>query len=99
MTAAGASAQPLAPPGEIVIYVNLDVRSSEFVEPLVCELSKVVQAPVRAKKIDIALSDDLLETERHKSSECCADDGAALVTAKVIKERSSAACGNFVSSL
>lgn len=67
MTATGASAQPLAPPGEIVIYVNGDVRNTEFVEPLVCELSKVMRAPVRARKIDIALTDDLLETARQYS--------------------------------
>lgn len=62
VTAVGASAQQINPPGEIVIYVNGDVRNTEFVEPLVCELSKVVQAPVRAKKIDIAMTDDLRES-------------------------------------
>jgi predicted Zn-dependent protease len=62
-----ASAQFLNPPGEIVIHVNSDVRNTEFVEPLVCELSKVVQAPVRARKIDIAMTDDLLEVRRQFS--------------------------------
>ena len=57
-----ASAQKLIPPDEIVIHVNSDVRNTEFVEPLVCELSKVVHAPVRAKKIDLPLTDDLRET-------------------------------------
>ena len=55
------SAQNLVPPGEIVIHVNGDVRNTDFVEPLVCELQKVVQAPVRARKIELALTDDLLE--------------------------------------
>ena len=63
----GASAQSLVPPGEIVIHVNRDVRNTEFVEPLVCELKKVVQAPVRARNIDIAMTDDLLEAERQYS--------------------------------
>lgn len=62
-----ASAQLLIPPGEIVIHVNSDVRNTEFVEPLVCELAKVVQAPVRARKIDIPLTDDLLEAGRQYS--------------------------------
>ena len=67
LAAAGASAQQIHPPGEIVIYVNGDVRNTEFVEPLVCELSKVVLAPVRAKKIDIALTEDLRESRTQYS--------------------------------
>lgn len=67
LAGAGASAQSLVPPGEIVIYVNSDVRNTEFVEPLVCELQKIVQAPVRARKIDIAMTDDLLEAGRQYS--------------------------------
>ncbi|HSI01664.1 MAG TPA: hypothetical protein VLA02_13760 [Reyranella sp.] len=62
-----AAAQQLVPPGEIVIHVNSDVRNTEVVEPLVCELAKVVQAPVRARKIDLALTDDLLESGRQFS--------------------------------
>jgi predicted Zn-dependent protease len=62
LTTANARAQKLVPPDEIVIHVNSDVRSTEFVEPLVCELAKVVQAPVRATKIELALTDDLLES-------------------------------------
>jgi predicted Zn-dependent protease len=54
--------QNLVPPGEIVIHVNSDVRNTEFVEPLVCALTNVVRAPVRAKKIDIALTAELLES-------------------------------------
>ena len=54
-------AQSLVPPGEIVIHVNGDVRNADFVEPLVCALQKVVRAPVRARKIELALTDDLLE--------------------------------------
>jgi predicted Zn-dependent protease len=68
LLAAGvASAQQLVPPGEIVIYVNSDVRNTEFVEPLVCELQKVVQAPVRAKNVDIALTADMLEAGKQFS--------------------------------
>lgn len=61
------SAQQLVPPGEIVIHVNSDVRNTEFVEPLVCEIAKVVQAPVRARKIDIPMTDDLIEAGRQYS--------------------------------
>ena len=60
--AGGVSARALVPPGEIVIHVNNDVRNTGFVEPLVCELAKVVQPPVRARKVDVALTDDLLES-------------------------------------
>lgn len=67
LAAAGASAQSLVPPGEIVIYVNSDVRNTEFVEPLVCELKKLVVAPVRARNIDIAITDDLIEAGRQYS--------------------------------
>lgn len=67
VTAAGASAQQIHPPGEIVIHVSSDVRNTEFVDPPACELSKVVQAPVRARKIDIALTKDLLESGRQYS--------------------------------
>jgi predicted Zn-dependent protease len=63
----GASAQNLVPPDEIVIHVNGDVRNTDFVEPLVCELQKVVRPPVRARKIDLALTDDLLEAGRQFS--------------------------------
>ena len=66
-SAGAASAQSLVPPGEVVIHVNSDVRSTEFVEPLVCELAKVVHAPVRARKIDIALTNDLIEAGRQFS--------------------------------
>lgn len=59
----GVGAQHIVPPDEIVIHVNGDVRDTEFVEPLVCELAKVMQAPVRAKKIVLVLTDDLRETQ------------------------------------
>jgi len=62
LTTGDAVAQQIVPPDEIVIHVNSDVRNTEFVEPLVCELQKVVRAPVRAKKIELALTDDLRET-------------------------------------
>jgi predicted Zn-dependent protease len=62
LVAGDASAQPLVPPGEIAIHVNSDVRNTDFVEPLVCELAKVVRAPVRAGKIGLALTGDLLES-------------------------------------
>jgi predicted Zn-dependent protease len=178
--AGAASAQSLAPPGEVVIHVNSDVRSTEFVEPgrqfsprkiaprfwaatageselqnpfrylildhdltvpqlnyvfaetyrpplsviSVTRLAPTV-APVAAKKAAIEITlprvymlmlksvavmaglrsggcvmsfpKSLAELDA-KPSEYCADDRAALVAAKVIKEIPSASCANVVAS-
>jgi predicted Zn-dependent protease len=51
-----AVAQPrLQPPREIVIFVHRDVENVEFVDPLVCELSRTLVAPVRAQALDLPL--------------------------------------------
>jgi predicted Zn-dependent protease len=55
-------AQTLFPPGEVVIYVHSGVRNTEFVEPLVCSLTKVLAVPVRAKTLQLALTPDLRES-------------------------------------
>lgn len=55
-------AQTLFPPGEVVIHVHAGVRNTEFVEPLVCSLTKVLAVPVRAKTLQLALTPDLRES-------------------------------------
>jgi predicted Zn-dependent protease len=58
------SAQNLVPPDEIVIYVHKDLpeQDADFVEGLVCELSRVVAVPVRATKSDLPLYRSYLMT-------------------------------------
>jgi predicted Zn-dependent protease len=52
--AVAAQAQ-LASPQEVVILIHRDLENAEFVEPLVCELSRTLVAPVRARPIDLPL--------------------------------------------
>jgi predicted Zn-dependent protease len=56
------AAQTLFPPGEVVIYVHAGVRNTEFVEPLVCALTKLLAVPVRARTLQLALTPELRET-------------------------------------
>jgi predicted Zn-dependent protease len=58
-----AFAQSLAAPDEIVLYVHKDMKNTDFVEGLVCELGRVLVAPVRAVDIDLPLNRDMLVTE------------------------------------
>lgn len=52
----------LVPPDEIAIYVHKDMKNTDFVEGLVCELGRVLVAPVRATTIDLPLTSDYLAT-------------------------------------
>jgi hypothetical protein len=66
-----ASAQvPGAVPREVVIYVHADMPNADFVDPLVCALSRALAAPVRAEKfampIDIRLMGSLSELSSEK---------------------------------
>lgn len=45
----------LIAPQEIVLYVHSDLENTDFVEGLVCELSRVLAAPVRAATVDLPL--------------------------------------------
>jgi len=49
---------PLLVPQEIVLYVHSDLKNTDFVEGLVCELSRVLAAPVRAATVDLPLRAD-----------------------------------------
>lgn len=50
-------AQNLVPPGEIVIYVHKDLpeKDADFVDGLICELSRVLAVPVRAAKSELPI--------------------------------------------
>ncbi len=52
------SAQKLLAPDEIVMYVHAGIaeQDTDFVEGLVCELGRVLVAPVRATKSDLAMA-------------------------------------------
>lgn len=55
-------AQTLFPPGEVVIYVHAGIRNTDFVEPLVCSLTKILAVPVRAKALQLTLAPSMKET-------------------------------------
>jgi predicted Zn-dependent protease len=57
-----ASAGGLAAPAEVVLHVHSDLKSTDFVEPLVCALKSVLVAPVSAKTLDLPLGPELLAT-------------------------------------
>ncbi|MBN9089646.1 MAG: hypothetical protein J0J01_22270 [Reyranella sp.] len=64
MWASNASAQKLVPPDEVVIHVHKDMpqQDADFVEGLVCELGRVLVAPVRATGSDLPLYRSYLAT-------------------------------------
>lgn len=49
-------AQFLVPPDEVVIHVHEDVENTDFVEGLVCELSRVLAVPVSATTSKMAFA-------------------------------------------
>ncbi len=55
-------AQKLVPPDEVVIYVHKDMKDTDFVEGLVCELGRVLVPPVRATTTDLPLLRSYLAT-------------------------------------
>ena len=56
------SAQKLLAPDEIVIYVHKDMKNTDFVEGLICELGRVLVPPVRATATDLPLLPSYLAT-------------------------------------
>jgi predicted Zn-dependent protease len=64
LLAGPASAQKLVAPDEVVIYVHTGIpeQDTDFVEGLVCELGRVLVAPVRATKSDLPLYRSYLAT-------------------------------------
>jgi|tagenome__1003787_1003787.scaffolds.fasta_scaffold20107987_1 hypothetical protein len=49
-------------PDAFVLYVHPDLRSTAFLDPLMCALRRVLVAPVSSKQIDLPLGTDLLGT-------------------------------------
>jgi predicted Zn-dependent protease len=59
----GGRAQTLIAPDEMVISVHTDLKDGDFVEGLVCELGRVLVAPVRSEKSDLPLYRTYLATK------------------------------------
>src|SRR5215471_10173942 len=60
--AAQSASGHLTAPAEVVLYVHSELRSTAFVEPLVCMLKRVLVAPVSAKDLDLPLGPGLAAT-------------------------------------
>ncbi len=59
----GKTASGLVAPAEVVIYIHSDLKSTDFVQPLVCALQRVLTAPVSVQTLDIPLGPELLATK------------------------------------
>jgi predicted Zn-dependent protease len=65
---AGASTAPaqvssgLVAPAEVVLYIQSELKSIDFVQPLVCALQSVLTAPVSTQIIELPLGAELLAT-------------------------------------
>lgn len=51
-----ARAQSLVPPDEVVIHIHEDLKDTDFVEGLICELSRVLAMPVSASTSNLAFA-------------------------------------------
>lgn len=58
----GSENRGLVAPAEIVLYVHSDLKSTDFVQPLVCALQRVLTAPVLVQTLDLPLGSELLVT-------------------------------------
>jgi predicted Zn-dependent protease len=54
-------ARPIAP-AEVVLYIQSDLKRTDFVRPLVCALRRVLTAPVSVQALDFPLGSELLAT-------------------------------------
>ncbi len=52
----------LVAPAEVVLYIHADLKSTDFVQPLVCALQRVLTAPVSTKISTLPLGPELLAT-------------------------------------
>lgn len=52
----------LVAPAEIVLYIQSDLTSTDFVQPLVCALQRVLVAPVSTQILDLRLGPELRAT-------------------------------------
>lgn len=53
----------LTAPAEVVLYIHSDLKSTDFVQPLVCALQRILTAPVSTQAVDLPLGSDLLATK------------------------------------
>jgi hypothetical protein len=49
-------------PAEVVLYIHSDLKSTDFVQPLVCTLQRVLTASVSTQILDLPLGPELLAT-------------------------------------
>lgn len=83
--APGASKNQLIAPSEVVLYVHSDLKSTAFVDILLCALERVLVAPVHVRKLDLPLTPALQASASQFDVEKVADkfiretaaDGAA----------------------
>lgn len=60
---APAQEQPRAvAPAEIVLYIQSDLKRTDFIQPLVCALQRVLVAPISVRALDFPLGPELLAT-------------------------------------
>ncbi len=52
----------LVAPAEVVLYLHRDLKSTDFVQPLVCALQRVLVAPVSTQILDLRLGPELRAT-------------------------------------
>ncbi|RZN29035.1 hypothetical protein [Bradyrhizobium sp. Leo121] len=52
----------LTAPSEVILYIHSDLKSVDFVQPLVCALQRVLSAPVSTQTLDLQLGPELLAT-------------------------------------
>jgi hypothetical protein len=65
----GRSGKPLVAAKEIVLYLHPDLKSTAFVEILICALQRVLVAPVRATRLELPLTTDLFSTPTQLDAE------------------------------
>src|SRR5262249_42044072 len=58
------AAQRLAAPDEVVLYVHSDLRDTDFLQPLVCRLRRVLAAPVSTRPLRLPLGPELAANAR-----------------------------------
>lgn len=49
-------------PAEVVLYIQSDLKRTDFVDPLVCALQRVLTAPVSVQALNLPLGPELLAT-------------------------------------
>jgi hypothetical protein len=61
-TPVGRASNSLVPPAEVVLYIHADLKSTDFVQPLVCALQRVLVAPVSTQTLDLRFGPELRAT-------------------------------------